>query len=76
MKKASDGSFLDIKTYTEAYIENVPYIQLYFTGVTNDGILIKTFPLQYLIEEGDKLVLAVSGGPDSIAMLNSLYKPF
>ena len=56
MKKASDGSFLDIKTYTEAYIENVPYIQLYFTGVTNDSILIKTFPLQYLIEEGDMVI--------------------
>ncbi|MBR3002799.1 MAG: tRNA lysidine(34) synthetase TilS [Clostridia bacterium] len=26
-----------------------------------------------LIEEGDKIVLAVSGGPDSIAMLNAMY---
>lgn len=53
MKKASDGSFLDIKDFTEAYVENVPYIKFTFTGVTNNSIITRTFPLQYLIEEGD-----------------------
>ena len=27
-----------------------------------------------LIEKGDRIVLGVSGGPDSISMLNILYK--
>ena len=35
--------------------------------------VLKTIINNDLIENGDKLVLAVSGGPDSIAMLNSLY---
>ena len=35
--------------------------------------ILKTILKNNLIENGDKLVLAVSGGPDSIAMLNSLY---
>ncbi|MBO6233278.1 MAG: tRNA lysidine(34) synthetase TilS [Clostridia bacterium] len=34
--------------------------------------ILKTINENNLIENGDKIVLAVSGGPDSIAMLNSL----
>lgn len=34
--------------------------------------ILKTINEKNLIENGDKIVLAVSGGPDSIAMLNSL----
>ena len=34
--------------------------------------VLKTIKKYNLIENGDKLVLAVSGGPDSIAMLNIL----
>ncbi len=32
--------------------------------------VLKTIEQYNLIEDGDKLVLAVSGGPDSIAMLD------
>ncbi len=35
--------------------------------------ILKTIKENNLIEDNDKIVLAVSGGPDSIAMLNSLY---
>lgn len=34
--------------------------------------VIETIKREQLIEKGDKIVLAVSGGPDSIAMLNVL----
>ena len=34
--------------------------------------VLKTIKKYNLIENGDKLVLGVSGGPDSIAMLNIL----
>ena len=34
--------------------------------------VLKTIEKYNLIENGDKLVLAVSGGPDSIAMLDVL----
>ena len=34
----------------------------------------KTIKKFNLIEPGDKLVVGVSGGPDSIAMLNALYE--
>ena len=36
--------------------------------------VLKTIQQYKLIENGDKLVLAVSGGPDSIAMLDILNK--
>ena len=36
--------------------------------------VLKTIEQYNLIEDGDKLVLAVSGGPDSIAMLDILNK--
>ena len=36
--------------------------------------VLKTIKKYNLIENGDKIVLAVSGGPDSIAMLNILNK--
>ena len=36
--------------------------------------VLETIRKYKLIENGDKLVLAVSGGPDSMAMLNLLYK--
>ncbi len=36
--------------------------------------VLKTIKENELIEKGDKIVLAVSGGPDSISMLNCLYK--
>ena len=36
--------------------------------------VLKTIEKNNLIEKGDKIVLAVSGGPDSISMLNCLYK--
>lgn len=38
-----------------------------------DGIL-KTIKKYNLIEDGDRLVVAVSGGPDSITLLNCLYE--
>ena len=34
--------------------------------------VLKTIEQYNLIEDGDKIVLAVSGGPDSIAMLDIL----
>ena len=37
-----------------------------------EKIVLKTVKENKLIKDGDKLVLAVSGGPDSIAMLNAL----
>lgn len=36
--------------------------------------VIKTIKKYNLIENGDKIILAVSGGPDSISMLDILYK--
>ena len=36
--------------------------------------VLKTIEQYNLIEDGDKIVLAVSGGPDSIAMLDILNK--
>lgn len=36
--------------------------------------VLKTIKDNNLIESGDKIVLAISGGPDSISMLNVLYK--
>ena len=36
--------------------------------------VIKTIKKYNLIEDGDKIILAVSGGPDSISMLDILYK--
>ena len=35
--------------------------------------VLKTITEYNLIESGDKIVLGVSGGPDSISMLNILY---
>ena len=35
--------------------------------------IINTIKSNNLIESGDKVVLGVSGGPDSISMLNVLY---
>ena len=34
--------------------------------------VLKTIQKSNLIEEGDKIVLGVSGGPDSMCMLNAL----
>ena len=36
--------------------------------------VLKTIEQYNLIEDGDRIVLAVSGGPDSIAMLDILNK--
>ena len=36
--------------------------------------VIETIKKYNLIEDGDKIILAVSGGPDSISMLDILYK--
>lgn len=36
--------------------------------------VLETIKKYYMIESGDKLVLGVSGGPDSICMLDILYK--
>ena len=35
-------------------------------------VVLKTINKEKLIQPGDKIVLAVSGGPDSICMLNVL----
>lgn len=40
--------------------------------MVEDGIL-NTIKKYNLIEDGDRIVVAVSGGPDSITLLNSLY---
>ena len=50
------------------------------TSLNNKGIkmvkekIIKTIKKYNLIEDGDKIVLGVSGGPDSITMLDVLNK--
>lgn len=36
-------------------------------------MILETIKKYNLIEEGDRIVVAVSGGPDSMALLNSLY---
>ena len=36
--------------------------------------ILKTIKKYNLIENGDKIVVAVSGGPDSITLLNCLYE--
>ena len=36
--------------------------------------VLETIKRHNLIQKGDKIVLAVSGGPDSMAMLDGLFK--
>ena len=38
------------------------------------NLVLETITKYNLIESGDKIVLGVSGGPDSISMLNILYE--
>ena len=42
-------------------------------GACMKETMLQTIEKYHMIEPGDKLVLGVSGGPDSICMLNSLY---
>ena len=65
VKKAKDGSLLDLSNCVEVFAENVPYIRLVFS-TTNNKELVRTFPLQYLIETGDKVIdgKAVQAHPD------------
>jgi hypothetical protein len=49
----ADGTIVDLNP--EAYINNVPYIVVKFISDSED-VIERYFPLQYLIEEGDKFV--------------------
>lgn len=48
-----DGTIVDLNP--EAYINNVPYIVAKFVSDSED-VIERYFPLQYLIEEGDKFI--------------------
>ena len=51
IQKAADGTSLDISKNPESFIDKVPYILVEFT----EGLK-RYFPLQFLIEEGDKVL--------------------
>lgn len=66
IKNAKDGTLYDISKYPEAFIHNVPFIKLTFRGENVDEILFRYFPLQYIVEEGDKVIdgVTVQNHPD------------
>lgn len=52
IQNAKDGAILDLTFDPSIFSRNVPYIEIVFS----DPTMTKVYPLQYLIEEGDKII--------------------
>lgn len=52
IQNAKDGAILDLTFDPNIFSKNVPYIEIVF----DDPTMTKVYPLQYLIEEGDKII--------------------
>lgn len=52
VKEAKDGTLLDLSFEPKLFSKNVPYIEIVFSDETMN----KSYPLQYLVEEGDEII--------------------
>lgn len=59
IKTAKDGTVLDIRNYPEIFNQRIPFIQMRFRNPETGEDIDKFYPLQDIIEKGDKIINTV-----------------